>query len=161
MKQIQFRGYFEIPISNGIAVLPNDMPRDIFSNGFYRAVEEQNDRYRFLGVQRKPRLRLISEWFRTDDEKQKGSLEIRISNGIMQIPENLVQYLVLFSNDTIVIAPSLGYNFDIWEKEEFMRHHQSLSEAEMMQIMAKIEVDILRERYNNPPGQYYRRFPNS
>jgi len=153
MKQLQFRGCFEIPILDGSVVLHNNMPKDIFSNGVYSAVQEQNDGYRFLGMRRKPRLMLIREWLRTDEETQKGSLEIRISEGIMQIPESLVQYIVLVPKDTIVIAPSLDYNFDIWEKGEFMRHHQSLSETEMMQIMAEMEVSLLRQHYNNPPAQ--------
>ena len=71
----------------------------------------------------------------------------------MQIPKNLVQYLVLVPNDTIIVAPSLNSNFDIREKDEFMRHHQSLSEAETMRIMAEMEVDFLSQHYNNPQAQ--------
>ena len=91
--------------------------------GKYSVTQRQNDGYRYVSFQLKPRISLISLF--TDfksGKKQSNGLEVIVDNNKFSLPQNLLDYLGILQVDNAILLPSLDYTFTLWEPNELYRY---------------------------------------
>jgi hypothetical protein len=148
--KLKFRGSYYTDLVNGIIPIPSG----ILSRGTYEILHKQDEGYRSLGLRKMPLLRIVKGFLTRESDNIATWI-----NDTFPIPKESSRFLGIAQNDKVLLLPSLDYALRIWEIGEFLRYNSTISESELLQFMAELDIDPLSQHYNNPPAQPDRHFP--